>query len=137
MSEFSDSQSASGTSALEQARDRLLTYLNEELARRFPSLFLIEFSAATSQQDTPMPENAISEILLTNAQGVQIALPADLERTRRDVQYNTNHIRENYLKVTGTEYAAGDHEWLIATGFHLLGTRGAFYSHEVKRGAES
>lgn len=135
MSESSDSQSARGSADLEQAKDRLLTYLNQELARRFPSLFLIEFSAATSPQETPMPENSISEILLTNSQGTQISLLADLERTKRDVQYNTNHIRENYEKVTGVEYAPGDHEWLIATGFHLLGTRGAFYSHEVQRDA--
>lgn len=136
MSEPSDSRSGDGADALEQAKDRLLVHLNQELADRFPALFLIEFSAATSQQDTPMPDNMISEILLTNAQGTQLVLLSDLERTKRDVQYNTNHIRETYSQVTGTEYDADDHEWLIATGFHLLGTRGAFYSHEVKRAAE-
>lgn len=135
MSEHSDAQSGDDAEIVEQAKQRLVAYLNEELATRFPTLFLIEFSAATSQPDTPMPENMISEILLTNAQGVQIALLADLERTKRDVQYNTNRIRENYLQVTGVEYNPEDHEWLIATGFHLLGTRGAFYSHEVQRDA--
>lgn len=133
MSEQNNSNPGSDSGSLEQANERLIEHLNEELSRRFPKLFLIEFSAATSKQETPMPENTISEILLTNAHGAQISLMADLERTKRDVQYNTNRIREQYAAVTGAEYSATDHEWLVATGFHLLGTRGAFYSHEVKR----
>ena len=135
MSEHTDSQSGEDAGALEQANERLVAHLNKELAQRFPALFLIEFSAVTNKPDMPMPDNMISEITLTNAQGVQIALLADLERTKRDFQYNTNRIRENYVQITGTDYSAADHEWLIATGFHLLGTRGAFYSHEVKRDA--
>lgn len=132
MIEESGSAAGSGSSH-EQANDRLVAHLNEELASRFPSLFLVEFSAATSNHDTPMPENMIKEILLTNAQGAQLSLLADLERTKRDVQYNNNRIREQYAAVTGIPYNEKDHEWLIATGFHLLGTKGAFYSHEVTR----